>query len=295
MYRKFYLMNSADETFYLTEKNYKQFLNDPTNLGFAKTYSTLRLGNKDVITSEQFNLLIPQGEVLFFDTTNADKYESYSLFIKFLTKTPIRLYYLPPNVTEPYFADVNVIQLDKSEVSEEDGMLHCPIQFKALSFWQTAGENTMEVQPDVGIGKYYPLVRKIDEGYFYGGSALSNVQIFNDGTLETGLIIEIFGECEDPQINFYQDGEQYGVCKLNGTFDYVKINSIEDEEELYLEYNSSALANPLSYQDLSVGSPSNLYVTFVSLKTGQTTLTVTFGSNFSGYVKFTWRDSYVSV
>lgn len=294
-YRVFYLMNKDDEKFELTNVEFNQFLNNPNGLGFSKTYSTLRLGDSDVVTSEQFNLMIVKGDVLFYGDNNPDIYQSYFNLIKYLSKAPIRLYYLPPNALEPYFSYVNVIQLDKSEINEDDGMLSCPIQLKMTSFWQTADTNEEDVYPDTGVGKFYPLVRKANEGYYYGGSALNNVQIFNDGTLETGLIIEIIGECEDPQINFYQDGEQYGVCKLNGTFDYVKVNSIDTEEDLELQYQGSDLANPMSYQDLSIGNPNNLYVTFVKLKAGETTLTVTFGSSFTGHVKFTWRDMYVSV
>lgn len=292
-YRKFWLTNGKDEQFTLTEPSFKVFLDAIDGLGFAKTYATMRLGDKEKITSEQFNLLEVSGDVLFYDQTNEEKYEQYNTFVRFLSHQPIRLYYLTPNTYDPFYAEINFIQLDKSQV-DDDGILRCPAKMKLLSFWQTSSSHELEARPANDQGKKYPLVRKIDEGYFYGAAALNDVTLYNDGTLDTGLIIEIFGECEDPQINFYQDG-QYGACKLNGEFDYVKINSIEDEEEIVLKKGESVLANPLSYQDLTIGNPSETYVTFIKLRPGQSTITVTFGNTFTGYVKFSWRDYYVSV
>ena len=295
MYRTFYLMNSKDERLELTNVKVNQFLAEPTGLGFAKTYTSMRLGNSEPTTSEQFNLPQVEGDVVFFQGTNADKYQAYDTLIRFLINQPIRLYYTPPNVFEPYFMEVNPIQVDKEEIDDETGMLTCHTIFKAETFWQTSSTNELTAEPSSANGKSYPLIREISKGYFYGGSSLNDIQLFNDGTLEAPIIIEINGECEDPQINFYQNDVQYGAIKLNGTFDYVKIDSSDDNESLELEYQGADLVNPLSYQDFSVGSPNQIYVTFVKLRTGQSTITVTFGNSFNGEVKFTWRDTYVSV
>lgn len=287
-YREFYLINGKNARFELT--NVKQFLNDPSGLGYAKTYTTMRLGNVDVVTSEQFNLPIFQGSLMFMGL-NADIYQSYQNMIAYLTEKPIKLYYLPPNETEPFFAEVNVVQIDKSEISENDGALSCPIQMKLTEFWQTSTQNEITIEPSFEAGKSYPLLRP----YHYGGSSLSNISVYNDGTLEAPLVIEIIGECETPQINFYQNDIQYGAIKLNGTFDHVLINSKDDEENIELQYNGSVLANPLGYQDLSVGNPNQIYVTFVKLKQGLSKITVSFSSIFNGEVKIRWNDTYVSI
>lgn len=286
MYRKFWLENAQKDIFDLTSEN--SFLNDPKGLGFTKTYATVRLGDSERVTSQMFNLLEHDGEILFMGGDNARRYELYFQFMKFLSRPPIQIYYQPPNTLTPYVRSMNFIQLDKGE-TDLSGILRCHFKIKFLSFWQNSATRNLIVEPDTDSGKHYPLTRPL----LYGGAVFNNIQVFNDGTLDAGMIIEINGECKDPQINFFQDGMQYGGVKLNGEFDHVLINSNDENEDLIIERKGLILANPMQYQDLSIGS--NIYVTFVKLKAGLTTLTVTFGNTFTGNVKFRWRDTYVSV
>lgn len=291
MYRIFYLQNAKGERFELTNVNFKQFFNNPSGLGFTKTYSSMRLGNVDTITSELFNLPIITGAIIFYHSSTASIYESYKKLIAFLNEGKIFLYYQTPNVSAPYYAEVNCIQVDKSEVGETDGILSCNVQFKMLEFWKTSIEREITVTTEFETGKKYPLKRP----YYYGGNSLTNITVYNEGTMETPIEIEVNGECNTPQINFYQNGEQYGAIKLDGEFDYVRINSKDDEEAIELMHQGSMLANPLSYQDLSVGNPNQIYVTFVKLKQGTSNIVISFSSSFDGEVKLRWSDSYVSV
>lgn len=289
MIRRFWLKNADGATYQLTNCNV--FMNDPSGLGFSKTYSTLRLGDNDIVTSQMANLSQIQGDVLFMNASNYLQYQEYLNFIKFLSRRPIQLFYKTPNLDQAYFCDCLVVQLDKSEISR-DGILHAPISVKMTSFWQTAQLNEQTVLPGTNGGKVYSLVRP----YAYGGSIMNNIEIYNNGTIDAGLIIEINGEATNPQINFYDANDiQYGVAKLEGTFDYVEINSVDKDENITLESDGAVLANPASYQDLSIGSPSELLVTFVKLKPGKNTLSVSFSNTFAGNVKLSWRDTYVSV
>lgn len=291
MYRIFYLQNKKGERFELTNVKFNQFFNDPNGLGYSKTFSSMRLGNVDAITSELYNLPTISGSILFYQSSTASIYQTYKNLIKFLTQGEILLYYQPPNELEPYFAEVNCIQIDKTEVGETDGILSCNVQFKMLTFWQISTKREISVTTEFQVGKKYPLKRP----YYYGSSSLSNITVYNEGTMETPIEIEITGECNTPQINFYQNGEQYGAIKLDGEFDYVRINSKDDEETIELMKDGSVLANPLSYQDLSVGNPNQVYVTFVKLKQGVSNIVISFSSNFGGEVKLRWSDAHVSV
>lgn len=289
MIRRFWLKNADGVVFDLTNCN--TFLNTPSGLGFSKTYSTLRLGDNDIITSEQGNLLQVEGDVLFMGGSNYAQYQGYLNFIKFLSRKPIQLFYKTPNLDEAFFCDCLVVELSKSEIAQ-DGILHAPISVKMTSFWQTSKQNQQTVLPGTNGGKAYPLVRP----YAYGGSVMNNIEIYNNGTVDAGLIIEINGEATNPQINFYNaNNEQYGVAKLDGSFDYVKINSIDKDEQIILQSDGATLANPASYQDLSVGSTAELLVTFVKLRPGKNILSVSFANTFAGNVVLSWRDTYVSV
>lgn len=67
MARQFYLENSLGKKYELTNKNFKQFLNEPEGLGFSKNLNVLRIGNVELITDEQYSMPSISGEVLFYD------------------------------------------------------------------------------------------------------------------------------------------------------------------------------------------------------------------------------------
>lgn len=293
MIRKFWLKNGNEETFDLTNTN--MFLAYPQGLGFEKEFASLRLGNDEVVGAEQNLLGTIDGEIMLMNDSLETVYANYLNLNRFLTKTPIYLYYQPPNTNDAYYTEVLCALVEKGEVSQ-DNIMHLPIKMKMLSFWHTAKIHNLSIKPSTASGKKYPLRRQINKGYFYGGSNLNKITIQNDGTLDVGFEIEIKGQCQDPQINFYDGNNvQYGVAKFDGTFDYVYLNSIDDSENIILKNGQVVLTNPASYQNLSIAATENLYTTFVKLKVGINILSFGFGNSFAGEISIRWRDAYVSV
>lgn len=288
--RKFWLINAKGEKYDMTDRSQKHFFSAPKNLGFVRDYGYTRLGNADIITAQQFQLLTVSGEMLFFGSTE-QIYEEYTSFMNFIRHTPLELHYQPANTFTDYYSKVLIAQLDKTEVNPKDRALHCPVFFKCNTHWLTADEREINVTNEtVGEGKEYPLNRP----YKYSGSSLSNIEVNNNGSDEVGFMVEIIGAVTNPQLAIYQNGARYGLIKLNGTFDYVKVNSVDSEEEIYLENGGSVLANPSAYQDLSV-SDGQTYITFVKLKAGRSSLVFTSSGEFNGHVIIRWHDSFVSV
>lgn len=289
-YRKFWLINSNNDRYDLTEKQGAAFMSSPDNLGFSRSLNVLRLGNSEIVNSVETDLNSVTGDIVFYKKSNETKYQGYFEFVQFLRFQPLQLFYLPPNVVNPYYAEVYVLSLGKSEVNAED-VLSCPITYKRTTNWLTADEIVITADNNaLSGGKEYPLERP----YNYMGTSLSDMSLTNGGSDDVGMIIEIDGECVNPQFTVYQNGTQYGVCKLTGTFDYVRINSIETEEEIYLEHNGSAISNPTSYQDLTVGD-GDTTVTFVKLRVGASQMIWAFSNAFAGSVTIRYRNSYVSV
>ena len=91
------------------------------------------------------------------------------------------------------------------------------------------------------------------------------------------------------------DNEQYGAAKILGTYSYVRVDSDDTAEEIHLERNGSVIANAINYQDLTVGSPQQVYVTFLKIQPGTSTLMFDLGDDFDGCVRLTWSNAYVSV
>ena len=285
-YRKFWLQ-VGDNKYDLLEQ---AFLNDPQGLGFRKSYSSYIIGQKETITSENYELPVISGELVFYKGTNADMYREYQNFLSFIRGGNVRLYYQTPNTLESYFCEGLIVQLEKSEV-KENGVLTCPFTFKATTMWRNAQERIVTTinLPTNDKGKYYDLERD----YSYAGTSFDNIELVNRGYDDVGFELEIKGNCTDPKLSLSQDGVQYGVVQILGNYDYVYINSRDGEEEIYLEKDGSAIVNPISYQNMSLAD-GTIDITFLKLKTG-TSSAIFSPQSFEGEVLISWYDSFMSV
>lgn len=292
-YRKFRLQNGVGEYFELTDKGYKVFANNPEGLGFSKTLSVLRLGDTNVLPYAMYNLDTITFELLFYDDSLSDKYQKYNDLISFLSVKPIYLLYQKPNSFVWYRRQVESLSLSKSEV-KRDGMLHCVYQLQTLTFWEDDEKKSKQVYSGQtsGEAKEYP----IEYPFLYGEDSLAGIEINTVGLLDTPIEITINGRTTDPQYVIYDNNNNiYGRGKFIGTFDKVYVNPNENEENIELTYNSVLLDNPLGYQDLSVGIPNEIFITFIKAKTGRSKISFILGSNFDGNVLLEWRNRYVTV
>lgn len=292
VYRKFKLVNANNNEFTLTEKNFKVFANNPNGLGFSKSVSTLRLGDEELLLYSLVNLDNINFELLFYDDKLSDKYQKYVEFMQFISFKPLYLYYQRPNGFEWYRRRIEIVSLSKGEVSFEDSMLHCNLVMKSLGFWEDDIAEEIVLEKQEQLGKIYPITYP----FTYGGNSFSGVDLISKGLLDTPLEIQINGTSEDAEWIIYDNNDNiYGRAKFNGTFDAIYVNSRESEEEIKLLYNGTFVDNPLSYQDLTVGSPNQIYITFLKLKVGRSKISFNFDLSFEGNVVIKWRNRYVSV
>lgn len=269
MFRKFQLINSKAETWKFTDDTFKVFLNSPQGLGLSDTLTTTVYGNKAEVYSEDYAFPTPSGEVLFYDDANSDRYAKYNDFARFISHTPLTLEYtIPKSTPETYSLPCYVTSLSKSETGR-DRMLTCAIQFQGIDFWK-GDEVTLTGNP---------------------------ISITNEGDYPVGFSIEINGtSMADPYFTLEQD-DLYGECKflMNGTtLTKVTVDSNEGEQNVILENGGVTLANPLQYQDLSI-SNGEIYVTFVKLARGTSTLTVDKDGGTLGTITVKFTPRYRSV
>lgn len=291
MIRQFYIENSLGNKYYLTNKNFKHFLNEPNGLGFSKSLNVLRLGNVELITDEQYSMPSVSGNVLFYNNVE-QAYQDYLEFVNFVRYAPLKLYYLPPNMLFPYYIECSITQVDKSEYQRE-GYLSCPITFYGYTLWQNSQESSLVVNNNENAdGKHYELIRP----YHYAGNSLSSIIINNTGDVPIGFVLEVVGSVTNPRLIASQNGIVYGQLKLNGTFDYIMVDSNDLTEAIYLEKNGTVITNPLSYQDLSIADGVS-DITFFKLKIGESKLSFSCDkiSSFEGNINFKWKDKKVSI
>lgn len=289
MYRKLWLVNGNGEQFTFTEQNSKAFLNNISGMGFSKTINTTSYGNALKVNSSSYSFMQIGGEILFYDKVNK-AYEDYFNFIKFISLEPLKLFYLPPNTLTPYFCDVELLTANKGEYNT-NGTLSVPVSLQTKTHWLTSEKTEIVLTNGiVGVGKHYDLTRD----YYYVGTNLSGYEITNNGSDEIGIEVLIEGDVTNPIWSLSQNGETYGTCKITGSYDVVRVNSVDSEEEIYLELDGSTIANPSRYQDLSI---SGGVLTFIKLKTGTSTFAFSCGNieSFTGTVTIKFNQSYISV
>lgn len=290
-YREFWLINTLGERYDFT-KDISVFLANPQGLGFRRNFTSITVGNSELVTSQQFQLTDIRGDILFMEDTNGKKYEEYQKFIQFAKFKPLEFHYKTPNNLISYHCDVLFTQVDKTETGE-DGILRCPTVFHRLTEWLTDQDEKYVLTNDpLDEGKYHDLVYD----YHYAGTNLSNSVINNNGTDDVGFILEIEGEVQNPQFSLTQGGELYGICKINGTYDYVMVDSVERTENIYLEQNGAVVTNPEQYQDFTIAN-GNSYLTWCKLKVGASIFNFTCGNieTFNGKVTLRFKNSYATV
>lgn len=286
--RKFWLQQGEDDTniySFLSDS----FLNEPQGLGFSKTISTLKIGNREIVQDEYYNLPTISGTITFYKGDVSTKYKDYQDFLNFIRNGDIRLYYNTPNTFDSYYCEGRIIAVDKGEVGT-NGVMECPFSFKATTQWQNAKQRIVTtIKSQTDGGKFYDLERD----YYYSPSSFDTIELINRGYEQVGFELLIEGEVTNPKLTLSQNGVVYGALQINGTYDRVYINSKDGEEEIILERNGSIVPNPISYQDMSIAD-GVIDVTFLKLKTG--TSTASFSPNeYDGEVSISWYDAYMSV
>ena len=292
-YRKHWLINALGNRYDFTEQNSKIFLHSPSGFGFRRQYTSQKVGNSELITSQQFTLTDIQGELLFYDSSTGTMYEDYQKFIQFAKYKPLEFHYQTPNQLTSYYCDVLFTQANKTEVSNKDNMLHVNVTFHKLTEWLDDTDYTVTLRNEpIGEGKYYELIRP----YHYAGTNLSSTPINNNGTDDVGFIFIIDGEVQNPQFTLTQLGDSYGVCKINGTYDFLQIDSVERTEKIYAERNGSVITNAEQYQDFTIRN-GNAYLTWCKFRVGETIFSFTCGNidTFDGTIEIRFKNSYVTV
>ena len=287
MPRDFWLENSKGETLSLLSPTI--FFNNPDGLGFKTQYSSIKLGTSRLIKRNGYNLeSVPaRGDILF---TNAETaYDDYARFVKFISFTPLYLHYKPHK--KSFFCRIEISELGKSEIKQE-GYMTCPITFDKLSVWFTDEINVLtRTKRPSAVGKSYPLTRP----YHYSSTELRNTKLENTGTVDAPITFEIYGRTTDPTIYIYDEsGELYGICKIDGTYDYVKVVSDDLEQDISLRYQDLIYTDAANYQDLSV-SNGEVDITFLKAKVGVSTMNFSLGADFDGSVIVSWRSAYATV
>ena len=133
--RVFTLVNSENKSIDITTK--ELFFHGPSGLGYNYSYDFRQVGNRYVAVNRNMSQKSITGKVALL---GEDPYLQYFNLVRFLSKVPLVLKYIPNNEGKGeesrtvYNLDVVVQKLEKTEL-EKVGYLDCSITLQALGPW----------------------------------------------------------------------------------------------------------------------------------------------------------------
>lgn len=250
--RQFCLQNKDGAIYNLTSHNSKIYLGSPNGLGLSMGYSQTRLGNSADAYDEVYSFGTISGDIQFYGTRESI-YKDYYDFARFITNSPIELWYkIPTQTNNVHHVPVEVTSLAKGEV-QTDGILHANISMKATGFWK---ESSSEVS-----------------------ASTSTIEVLNDSDFDMGFEItlaKLNGTAfMNPRVTF-NNGEEYGVIAFDSNssqeFTSITINTKDGKQDITLENGDEVITNPFSFIDFSYAD-GNKQFPFPKLKKGYTTIT----------------------
>lgn len=202
--RQFVLKNKNGAKYSLMDTSH--WLSEPNGLGERFNSNYVQIGSTFVRTKKKTAPDSITGTVLISGGTQTE-YELYNAFLAFAQHEPLELIYNPFG-TE-YSASVDIIKIDKGEVSANDGLLHIPVTYKRLTRWRRV--ITKHTDASEEDGKVYTY----EYPYQYGGDVVNNVTIQSDTACESPCKIYIIGACKNPVWKHYVNGKLIETGALN--------------------------------------------------------------------------------
>lgn len=237
MVRQFKLQNAKGNTFDLMQKDAFFYL--PDGLGFRMDSQFMQIGGQYQLIDTESAQKAPSGVMVF------SSYPKYQEFAAFISYTPLKLMYKP--ISEWYYLDCIVSSLTKGEIDYRDNRLKCNIDFKATSKWyvpRVAYRTAVEVLD----AKQYTY----QYNYTYADAINGIIDITNNSTEDSPLIITILGDITDPSWSLIVNNRTVQSGSVSGNIpsgNKLIINAKDNELEIgeYVVSTNAFVAN--RYQD----------------------------------------------
>ncbi len=192
--RKFYLENENQVRFDMNTT--ECFFSNPSGLGLATNTAYIKVGSYYQLDNQEDAQGKISGKIVFA----VEQYENYRKFINFIQKSKeLKLIYIP--LSTEYFRDIDVIDVEKSEISE--GALECPITFSCKSFFYTSNQRKFIIEPLSDEPRF-------DTAYWglvFNDYSNREIIIDNTGHLEAGIKLDMYGYLINPKVELWYNNE----------------------------------------------------------------------------------------
>lgn len=233
----FYVMNENKERYGLNSPS-EGVLTAPKGFGIEYTNSYIEIGSSWVQNSSEIKQPAPSGTIVF----PIKGYEVYHAFVDFLNNAArLVLVYQPAGIEAEYFAEIDIIKLDKGGFS--GGVLSVPVSFACKTLFYTAeifkyqiARANKEVRFPFTWETRFNDLNKI---YF---------NFDNTGHVPAPYKVSFMGYAVNPEIIIVQSGEEIIRVSLEITLETTDMFELSTcDGELYCRLNGADAKNLLDF------------------------------------------------
>lgn len=225
MPRRFQLQNATGAIYDLNTVGH--YFYDPEGLGWGEDVSVLRLGQTYLVTETEIIRPEVSGRIVFHT------YQEYNNFLKFIQVGGLVLGYMP--ISSWRYISCT-IELEKTELEHDTGLLICPVTFKGTSQWYervSVQPSSSDIPEDAKLYNYkYP--------YTYAQGDAGTIHVVN-GSLASYFRLVINGLTKNPIWRLYVNGELTTSGELDVTVPvghYLVVNTRPSSMEI-AEYDEN--------------------------------------------------------
>lgn len=234
---KFYIMNENGGRYSLNSPKTGVFT-DPQGFGLEYESSYLKVG--DIWTADSRELVQPEpsGTLVF----PVKPYETFQEFLRFINQSAsLVLVYQPAKLTTEYFAEIDLVSIDKGGYSK--GVFKVPVKFICKTLFYTEEKFEYQIQrTDREIRWDFRWETKFnDANYVY-------FTFVNNGHVESPFVLSFIGYCKNPEMQVLHNGKE--IYKVNFTVemeatDRLTLSTFDDD--LYIEINGESRMDVLDF------------------------------------------------
>lgn len=197
MASKFYIMNEKAVRYDLNSPE-KGVFTSPDGFGIEYSIDYLRIGNTWGADKKELSQPTPSGKIIF----PVKPYQTFNDFINFINATKeLVLVYQPAGLSKEYFAEVDIISIDKGGFHGEALIIPVKFKCKTLFFTEEKFEYHVERSEKEMRWDFRWETKFNDQNNLY-------FAFHNDGHVESPFVLSFTGYCLNPAITVVQAGKQ---------------------------------------------------------------------------------------
>lgn len=209
MASKFYIMNEKNERYGLNKAS-EGIFTDPKGFGVSYDADFLRVGDRWLTDRRELKQPAPSGKIYF----PVEPYPTFQNFLRFINRAKeLFLIYQPAGVGTEYFADIDVIKIEKTGYSLRESFT-VPVSFACKSLFYTAEKFEYHIERAMRETRW-----NFRWNTKFNDSAFVYFDFDNTGDVESPFVLSFTGYCTNPKITVYVDNAPVHELKMNLTLE----------------------------------------------------------------------------